>query len=74
LSLWWEVTATWPLAIPADPPITSPHAKINRCVRRFKLFMAFTRDPLPKSRGRISKEEILAASEACRCDPDHARQ
>jgi hypothetical protein len=33
--LWWVVTATWLLAIPADPPITSPHVKINRCVTRF---------------------------------------
>jgi hypothetical protein len=40
------VTATWPLAIPADPLITSAHAKINRCIMRFKLFMTFTRGPL----------------------------
>jgi hypothetical protein len=57
LSLWWVVIATWPLAIPADPPIISPHAKINRCVTRFKLFMAFTRDPLLKSRGEVNGTE-----------------
>jgi hypothetical protein len=46
LSLWWVVTATWPLAIPADPPIISPHAKINRLCHAIQTLYGIHKGPL----------------------------